>query len=156
MARQPSECSDKGKSEATEGLTGTIGLTGSPTLYIVKRDYLEAGKNRKVKGTWASRTGLQSPISPETGRLWWEKMGWWPEPLFSSPTLIRHHHLCSAFSCNLSPVSRQLRESGRTDSPDTSWQTRNMRPIEQQWFVLGGPVRWWQKKVKSLAFCSFY
>lgn len=51
MARQPSECSDKGKSEATEGLTGTIGLTGSPTLYIVKRDYLEAGKNRKVKGT---------------------------------------------------------------------------------------------------------
>lgn len=51
LARQPSECSDKGKSEAMEGLTGTIGLTGSPTLYIVKRDYLEARKNRKVKGT---------------------------------------------------------------------------------------------------------
>lgn len=51
MARQPGECSDKGKSEAMEGLTGTIGLTGSPTLYIMKSNYLEAGKNRKVRGT---------------------------------------------------------------------------------------------------------
>lgn len=51
MARQLSACSDGGDSEVIEGLTGTTGLTESPTLYIVKSDYLEAGKNRKVGGS---------------------------------------------------------------------------------------------------------
>lgn len=51
MAKQPGEYSDKGNSEATEGLAGTIGLTESPTLFVMKSDYLEAEKNRRVRGT---------------------------------------------------------------------------------------------------------
>lgn len=51
MARQLSTCSDGGKSEAIEGLTGTTGVTESPALYIAKSDSLQAGDNRKVGGT---------------------------------------------------------------------------------------------------------
>lgn len=51
MARQPGKCSDRGKSEAMEGLTGKTGIAGLLTLYIIKSDYLEAGKNRKIRGT---------------------------------------------------------------------------------------------------------
>lgn len=51
MAKQPGKCSDRGKSEAMEGLTEMTGIARSLTLYIIKSDYLEAGKNRKIRGT---------------------------------------------------------------------------------------------------------
>lgn len=110
--------------------------------YWIKSDDLEAGKNRKFRGTWALRTGLPWLIPPETGGLWWEKMGQWPVSLYSSPTLVR------AFSSNTSPDLTTVKavRQGRVSSPHSTNEGNETNTS----------VSWWQKKVKPLGFCSFY
>lgn len=110
-------------------------FTGSPTLHM-KHDYLEAAKNRKARGTRASRTRLQQLIPPQTEDSGEKR---WEDEQRHGPFLL----LWSELSHPMCPQSSlQSRQSGRAEALDPAWRRKEWD--QQQGFVLSGTVSWWQ------------